>query len=124
MNIPDNDFSKKIKRIFVLTNNTKMLHWNLADMEIVEGRFCFSVRTPQFNGGISVLQSNDENIVGVSFCKDFETTMNLQDFNDLLESRIKLVHVYDLVKHLESIVTEPIGHRAPDCNNVPRVATA
>lgn len=122
----DNEFSRRIKTIFMRFANAETNKWKLWDLTIEKFAFTFGVLTKDFDGGISVVQSaTGEDFFIVAYCTYEEgQTDNAKEFSAMMNSRAKEIHANDFMRHITTIVLKPIGQRAPECANVPQMATA
>jgi len=121
MNLTDNEFSKKIKRLFVLANNTKMCHWNLADVRIEDKIYSFRIMTEGFYGCVILIQTPVED--RLCYATLTYTEMNSftpQQVSDTVNQRMVVIEVAELMPKLDALATKVVGHRAPQCENIPQ----
>jgi len=130
MIMQDNEFSLTIKKAIIGSNVTKVLHWNLRDVNIGKTSMSIQVTINGFVGYFSVsgFANGVSDYIAISYSTLKELTTNTyskEEFVALMSSRAETIQLNEIVKHIDSKMKELFGERAPLCVNVPQmVATA
>lgn len=128
--IQDNEFSLTVKKAIVGSNETKVLHWNLRDINIGKTSMSIQVTINGSVGFFSISNSIDSNVerVAVAYSTLVELTkgtFSKEEFMGLMQSRTETIYLNELVMYIEGKMKELFGERAPLCVNIPKmVATA